>query len=67
MKNPLDPFKLGACYANDKLNMAQIMAFVYESFENFVSKGENAAYQHFVFFPWCYPNLTSFRESLVKG
>ena len=35
---------------DDKFGMAEIMAFVFERAENIVGKGENAGYQHFLFY-----------------
>ena len=48
----LDVTKLKA-FADDKINIAQMMTSVYDSVENIVGKGENAGYQHFVLFPQC--------------
>ena len=44
----LDLFKLKA-FADDKINATQNLKFVLEGIENIVGKGENAAYQHFLF------------------
>ena len=38
-------------FADDKLNVAKIMMYVFERVENIVGKGENAGYQHFLLFP----------------
>ena len=42
--------KFKAC-ADDKLNAAQMMIFVFDVVENTVGKGENADYQHFLLYP----------------
>ena len=46
----LDMTKLRA-FAGDKINVAQMMIFVFDRVENIVGKGENAGYQHFLLFP----------------
>ena len=38
-------------FADDNLNVAQVIEFVFERFENRVAKLENADYQHFLLFP----------------
>ena len=35
----------------DKSSVDQILEFVFERFENFLGKGENAGYHHFLLFP----------------
>ena len=42
------------------------MIFVFDSVENFVGKGENAGYQHFLLFPQWFHKL-SFPEVLKVG
>ena len=37
--------------ADDKINVAQMMIFVFDRVENIVGKGENAGHQHFLLFP----------------
>ena len=46
----LDVTKLRA-FAGNKINVAQMMIFVFDRVENIVGKGENAGYQHFLLFP----------------
>ena len=53
----LDVTKLKA-FADDKLNVAKIMIFLFDRAENTVGKGENASYQHFLLFPQCFPKLS---------
>ena len=36
--------------SDDKFGGAEIMGFVFERLANIVGKGENAGYQHFLFF-----------------
>ena len=38
-------------FADDNLNVNQKLEFVLGKVENIVGKGENAGYQHFLFFP----------------
>ena len=37
-------------FADDNINVTQKLKFVLEKTENIVGKGENAGYQHFLFF-----------------
>ena len=53
----LDMTKLKA-FADDGLNVAKIMIFLSNRAENTVGKGENAGYQHFLFFSQCFPKLS---------
>ena len=46
----LDVTKLKA-FADDKINIAQMMVSVFDRIENIVGKGENAGYQYFLLFP----------------
>ena len=41
-------------FADDNLNVAHSIEFFLDSVENIVGKGENAGYQHFLFFPQCF-------------
>ena len=50
-------------FADDKLNVAQMMFPVFDSVENIVGKGENAGFWHFLLFPQCFQKA-SFLESL---
>ena len=54
----LDATKLKA-FADDKINLVQLMISVFDRVENIVGKGENAGYQHFLLFPQCFQK-TSF-------
>ena len=47
-----------------KINQAEKLKFVLVRVENIVGKGENAGYQHFVFFPQCFQKA-SFSGSLT--
>ena len=38
-------------FADDKKNVTERLKFVLERVENILGKGENAGYQHFLFFP----------------
>ena len=46
----LDVTKLKA-FADDRVNVAEMMISVFDRVENIVGKGENAGYQHFLLFP----------------
>ena len=61
----LDQSKLKA-FANEKINENQNMKFLLGRVENIVGKGENAGYQHFLFFTQCFQKL-SLQESLKVG
>ena len=41
-------------FADDKMNVAKMMIYLFNWVENTVGKGENAGYQHFLFFPQCF-------------
>ena len=60
---PLDWSKLKA-FAEDKWNLTAEFFLVWV--ENIMGKGENAGYQHFLFFPHCFQKA-SFSESLKVG
>ena len=49
----LDVTKLKA-FADNKINVGQMMISVFDRVENIVGKGENAGYQHFLIFPQCF-------------
>ena len=49
----LDMTKLKA-FADNKINLAQMMISVFDRVGNIVGKGENAGYQHFLFFQQCF-------------
>ena len=54
----LDRSKLKA-FAEDKLNLAEKLKFVFGRVENIVGKGQNAGYQHFLLFPQCFQKAFS--------
>ena len=45
-------------FADNKINVAQMMISVFDKVENIVGKGENAGYQHFLLFPQCFPKAS---------
>ena len=49
----LDQSKLKA-FADNILNVASIVIFVFDLVENIERKGENAGYQRFLLFPQCF-------------
>ena len=49
----LDVTKLKA-FADNKIDVAQLMISVFDREENIVGKGENDGYQHFFLFPQCF-------------
>ena len=53
----LDVTKLKA-FADNKINVAQMMIPVFDRVENIVGKGENAGYQHFLLFLQCFQKAT---------
>ena len=61
----LDQSKLKA-FADNQIDMTEKLEFVLERVENFVEKGENAGYQHFLLFPQCFQK-TSYTGSLKVG
>ena len=54
----LDVTRLRA-FADDKIDLAQMMISVFDKVENIVGKGENAGYQHFLLFPQCFQKASS--------
>ena len=40
--------------SEDNLNMAQMIEFILDEFENIGGKGENAVYQYFPLIPLCF-------------
>ena len=46
-------------FADDKLNIAEMMICLLDQVENTVGIGENAGYQHFVLFLQCFPKPSS--------
>ena len=61
----LDLSKLKA-FADDKINVNEIIKFGLEWVENIVERGENANIQHFLLFPQCFQKA-SFLGSLKVG
>ena len=53
-------------FADDKINVTQMMISVFDRVENFVGKEENAGYQHFLLFLQCFQKA-SFLGSLRVG
>ena len=43
-------------FADDTINVAQMMISVFDRVESNMGKGENAGYQHFLLFPQCFQN-----------
>ena len=62
----LDVTKLKA-FADDKINVVQIMIPVLKRVENIVGKGENAGYQHFHLFPQCFQKASLFPQCFHKS
>ena len=56
----LDWTKLKA-FEEDKINVAETMISLSDSVEKIVGKGENAGFQHFLFFPQCFQKPFFFR------
>ena len=46
-------------FADDNLNVAQMMKCFFDTLENIVGKGENAGYQHFLLFSQCFPKSST--------
>ena len=44
-------------FADNKMNVTNIMKFVLGRVKNILGKGENAAYQHFLLLPKCFQKL----------
>ena len=63
--SPNDLSKLKA-FADDNIIVTQNLRFALGRLENIVGKGENAGYQHFLFFPQRFQKL-SFSGSLKVG
>ena len=53
-------------FADDKINEAKMMIFVFHRVENIVRKGENAGYLHFLLFPQCF-QIASFSGPSRSG
>ena len=67
----LDVSKLKA-FADDKLNVAQMMTYVFDRVENIVGKRENAGHQHFHLFPQFFQTASDLgvvkrRDCVVKS
>ena len=61
----LDWFEFRA-FADDKINVTEKMKFIQGRMVNIVGKGENAGYQHFLFFPQCFQKLSFSGSSKVR-
>ena len=61
----LDWSKLKA-FADNKINVAEILKFVLKRAENIVEEGENAGYKHFLLFPQCFQK-GFYKRSLKVG
>ena len=46
---------ISTAFSGDWLSLARLLEIDYESLENIVEEGENAAYQYFILFPIFYP------------
>ena len=46
-------------FSDDKVNIAEVMIFLFDRVENIVGKGENAGYQHFLLFLQCFQKASS--------
>ena len=53
--------------ADDKLNVDRMVIFLLDRVENTVGKGENAGYQHFLLFPWCFPKPSITGDHSLKA
>ena len=62
-KNFLDGPNLKAL-ADDKINVTEKLKFVLGRVESIMGKGENAVYQHFLLFPYCFQ--TAFFSGSLK-
>ena len=54
-------------FADDKINLTQILNFVLERVENIVGKGENAGLKHFLLFPQCFLGKVKSCQCVVNG
>ena len=62
----LDWTKLKA-FADNKINVAEMMIFLSDRVENIVGKGENAGFQHFLLFPQYFQKGFFFRIVKSRG
>ena len=46
-------------FAEDKMNLALMMVYVFDRAQNITVKGENAGYLDFLFFPQCFQKAIS--------
>ena len=49
-------------FSDDKLNVTNMMIFIFDRVENSVGKGENAGYQNFLLFLQCFQRASSSRS-----
>ena len=54
-------------FADNEINVGETLKTVYGRVENFVGKGENAAYQHFLLFPQCFQKSIFWGGSVEVG
>ena len=57
--NKISDWFIFKVFADDKINVAKKMKFVFGKVENIKGKGENAGYQHFLLFPQCFLKVSS--------
>ena len=53
-------------FADNKINVTEKLKFILGRVENIVGKGENADYQHFLFFPQCFQKASFSRLLKVR-
>ena len=61
----LDTIKFKA-FADDEINVAQMMISVSNRVENIVGKRENAGYQYFLLFPQCFQEASCLGSIKVR-
>ena len=54
-------------FADDKLDIVEMMISLLDRVKNTVGKGENAGYQHFPLFPQCFPKPSSLGSFKVES
>ena len=57
-------FEITGAFADVKINVTEKLTFVLGRVENIVGKGENAGYQHFLFFLQCFQKVSFLGVSL---
>ena len=61
----LDMTKLNA-FADDRINVAQVIISAFDRLENIVGKGENAGYKHFLLFSTMVSNFPNAKVKLQE-